>query len=113
MTEQGVFTQDKAGSTAVRGPMTLATVTGLYQRAAGRFNISPDEQVLDLAEVTRVDSSGLALLLEWQAQKNRTGGSLVMRNAPNDLLRLANLCDAQDLLHINGRKEDLADVSFQ
>ena len=90
-------------SASLQGAMTLDTVTALYQQAAGFFGDSTGDQDLDLAAVTRVDTSGLALLLEWQAQKNRAGGSLKIRNAPADLLRLASLVDAQDLLNIEGR----------
>ena len=110
MTERSVFHQDAGKLAGIRGAMTLDTVTGLYEEAAACFGGSAEDQVLDLDGVTRVDSSGLALLLEWQAQKKRIGGSLLIRNAPNDLMRLAKLCDAQDLLNINGRAKDTGDV---
>ena len=61
---------------------------------------------LDLDAVPKVDSSGLALLLEWQSIARRAGRSLHIRNAPADLLSLASLCEANDFLAIEGRNSD-------
>ncbi|MEJ8567121.1 STAS domain-containing protein [Elongatibacter sediminis] len=96
------FTLDAEDRAVVSGDLTLDTVAGLYRqssevlaRASGKL------RSLDLAGVGRVDSSGLALLLQWEAA---TGcESLEVRNAPDDLVSLARLCDAQDLLRLNGR----------
>jgi ABC-type transporter Mla MlaB component len=60
---------------------------------------------LDLAGVDAVDSSGLALLLEWQALRPREG-RLQIINAPKSLLSLAQLCEAVDLLELSGRTSE-------
>jgi len=86
--------------------MTLNTVSHLYQQAgieAGRGRLMVG---LDLKEVPSVDSSGLALLLEWQSESLKVGNSLQVRNAPPDLLSLVSLCEAGDLLAIKGRNQN-------
>jgi len=85
--------------------MTLNTVSHLYQQA-GIENVRGRRMVgLDLGEVPSVDSSGLALLLEWQSESLKAGNSLQVRNAPPDLLSLVSLCEAGDLLIIEGRNQ--------
>jgi ABC-type transporter Mla MlaB component len=44
------------------------------------------------------------LLLEWQSRAHARGGQLVLDNAPAGLLRLARLCEADDLLNLSGRR---------
>ncbi len=48
----------------VGGELTFQTVPGLYRESAGWF-AGEGELVIDLAAVTRADSAGLALLVEW------------------------------------------------
>ena len=105
MNELSQFSVDASGHARVSGPLTLDTVAAVYQQAneeAARGQIVSD---LDLGTVPRVDSSGLALLLEWQASAGRDGRKLHIRNAPPDLLSLVNLCDASGLLAIEGRNQ--------
>ena len=75
----------------------------MYQKfVQGGQNID----VLDLREISRVDSSGLALLLEWQAKALSGNRKLRILNAPASLLQLAQLCEAGDLLDMEGRNSD-------
>ena len=60
---------------------------------------------IDLSGVTKVDSAGLALLLEWQAQSNASNETLTMTGAPASLLRLAKLCGAMKLINLSGNTE--------
>lgn len=79
------------------GPLTFDTVGQHYRESIGRFS-SQDTSAVNLENVDRVDSAGLALLLEWQSAARQNGGELSIRNAPSDLLRLAALAEASDLL---------------
>lgn len=53
---------------------------------------------LDLAEVKGVDSSALAVLLEWLRQTRKQGGSLKILHAPEDLKALAALYSLDALI---------------
>ncbi|HMB58654.1 MAG TPA: STAS domain-containing protein [Xanthomonadales bacterium] len=92
------FSFDADGLAHISGPLTLDTVAEVFAEAgkamAGGLKLSE----VDLGEVQRVDSSGLALLLEWQSVAKREGSSVVFRNAPSDLHSLARLCETEDLL---------------
>jgi len=103
MIKAGKISIEPSGAARIDGALTLDTVAAVYQQAEqaasqGRYLTS-----LDLGGVTRVDSSGLALLLEWQSLAHRAGRCITIHAAPTDLLSLASLCEAADLLSINGR----------
>ena len=91
------------GLARVSGDLTFKTVKALLLESDKL--VGPGSQVsqLDLAEVANVDSSGLALLLEWQSSARKQGRELGIIHAPSDLERLARLCEAQDLLRLTSR----------
>lgn len=104
MNPRAEFRLDADGSAAIAGELTLDTVPHVFRSAQDALRRSGARlHTVDFAAVERVDSSGLALLLEWEAGRAQADGDLVIRNAPDDLLRLARLCEAQDLLHLDGR----------
>ena len=90
----------------VSGDLTLGTVAGLYEQS--RKILPGDIETVDLAGVSRIDSAGLALLLEWQAAAHRNSRPLAFRDAPEDLLRLAALSEATRLLGLSARAEQAA-----
>lgn len=105
MTERSTFSVDSKGQAAVSGSLTLDTVSAVFNQAGESTRSGLSISALDLAAVSHVDSSGLALILEWQAMAQQQGRSLTVSNAPADLLSLAKLCEANELLTIEGRQE--------
>jgi len=103
MNDSSTFSLDDTGFARVTGPLTLDTVNRVFQQAESAGGSGRHIAELDLSEVSHVDSSGLALLLEWQFMATRDNRPFQIRNAPADLLSLASLCEASDLLAINGR----------
>ena len=53
---------------------------------------------VDLAQVGRVDSAGLALLIEWAYAARATGGVVRYRNVPAGAVALAGISDVSELL---------------
>jgi|SRR5262245_20533091 len=53
---------------------------------------------VDLARVTRADSAGLALLLEWSVAAQAAGRALRYRNIPSAISSLAGISDVAELL---------------
>ena len=93
------------GTVRLRGPLSFESVPGLYREMERRLPATGPVSVIDLADVTAADSAGLALLLEWQSRQRQRGRELTMRGAPGNLLRLAGLCEAVELLKLSGREE--------
>ena len=58
----------------------------------------PDRLTIDFAGIASVDSSAVALLLEWRREALRLGKELVFVNLPQNLLALANLYGVEELI---------------
>jgi phospholipid transport system transporter-binding protein len=112
MTETGQIYVSPEGKARIEGVLTLDTVASVYAEANRAAGEGRRMITLDLCGVSRVDSSGLALLLEWQSVAKRDGRSISIHSAPADLQSLAGLCEAADLLSINGR-DNRAKDDFQ
>ena len=85
----------------VAGALTFETVPDLYRSSTSWFE-GTGELILDLAQVERTDSAGLALLIEW----------LRRAQAANRTLRFANIpAQVQTLIRINGLQDALLNHS--
>jgi len=58
----------------------------------------PEKLVIDFSGITEVDSSAVALLLEWRRRAHAHGKALVFVNLPANLLALAELYGVTDLI---------------
>ena len=106
MNDRCTLEDEKNGVVRLRGVLSFESGPGLYRDMERRLPAAGPVTIIDLAEVTSADSAGLALLLEWQSRQRRRGRELTMRNAPTNLLRLAGLCEAVELLNIAGRSSE-------
>lgn len=86
---------------ALSGELTFARA--LEALAAARAALAEGEGplVLDLGGVTRVDSSGLALLLELARQGKAAGREVQFKGAPEQLQRLADFFGLSELLALS------------
>lgn len=85
------------GRFALSGELGYGTVSALL--AAGSRAFAPHAAVeVDLASVTRCDSAGVALLLEWVRGAGARGARIAFRNLPAGLLAIASISDADELL---------------
>ncbi|HJU26817.1 MAG TPA: STAS domain-containing protein [Rhodanobacteraceae bacterium] len=82
---------------ALSGALTFANVAAAFD-VAGRALCEGVQTRLDLAEVTRADSAGLACVLALLAQASRAGRPLTVLHPPDGLRALAEVCDAGALL---------------
>lgn len=83
-------------SVEVSGPMTMADAAALL--AEGEAAIASDASNFDLAAVTDMDSSCLAVVFGWMRAAKAAGKSLRLVNPPQNLLSLAAVYDVADLL---------------
>jgi phospholipid transport system transporter-binding protein len=87
------------GSTLrLSGPVTLNTVAPLTARGRNLLAALPPAATLDLSRVTRVDSAGVAMLVEFWRLREREGGGLAFVSIPAELQPLLQLYDLEDLL---------------
>jgi phospholipid transport system transporter-binding protein len=87
----------------VSGPVTLATAAQVLEEGRrylteGRRRQDEGVRVVDLAEVTEMDSALLAVLLAWQREATGRERALEFANAPASLSTIARLYGVQGLL---------------
>ncbi len=80
----------------VSGPMTMAAAAALL--AEGEAAIASAATAFDLAAVTELDSSCLAVVFGWMRAATAAGKSLRLMNPPPNLLSLAAVYDVAELL---------------
>jgi len=85
------------GHWQVSGDLNFNSVTGLWRGMSEMFE-STAPLCLDLANVTRSDSAGLALLIEWLREARRKNKPLSFINIPLQMQAVANSCGVDILL---------------
>lgn len=87
---------DAGGTWKVEGDLNYATSARLYESArAAMAERLPDS--VDLAAVERVDSAGVALMLDWIRAARASQHSLTFHNVPSHMQRIADLCGVAHL----------------
>jgi len=88
---------------ALTGALSFDTLPGVLSESAtftARTDL-PDRLTIDFAGITGVDSSAVALLLEWRREAQRLGKKLEFVNLPPNLLALATLYGVAELIQPN------------
>ena len=85
------------GRYALSGDLVFENAARLLEAGDAAFGGKPEIEV-DLAAVGRVDSAGLALLLEWAVAARAAGGAVRYRNLPAGAAALAGISDVSELL---------------
>ena len=80
----------------VTGPITMAGAAALL--AEGEAVLASADPVFDLAGVTELDSSSLAVIFSWVRTARAKGKSVRLLNPPQNLLSLAEVYGVADLL---------------
>jgi phospholipid transport system transporter-binding protein len=96
MAETG-FTDQGDGHWLLSGELGFDTVPGLLASADRSIRGAGAVEV-DLTAVTRVDSAGLALLIEWTRASARAGRTIRFTNVPAQLLSIAQVSGLDDIL---------------
>lgn len=85
------------GGWNISGELVFATVPTLLAQGPKLFN-GQREVAIDFGGVTRADSAGLALMLEWLEECRDAGRSLQYRRVPQSLLDIARVSNVSELL---------------
>lgn len=85
------------GPWRLRGELSFATTPGLLAQSQGLFRDSGEYEI-DLAGVERMDSAGLALLVEWLRLARDREARLRYHNLPEQIADLARVCGVDELL---------------
>ena len=94
----GRLQSDGAGRFRLSGAATMHTVAALRAEGLQAFGASSGDITVDLGALTRVDSAGLALLIDWLAWARTTSRALRFTALPDSLRALARLSDVEPFL---------------
>lgn len=86
------------GVIAVRGALTFESVPDVLVGSAAWFEQASGPITVDLADVERADSAGVALLVEWQRLGRAKRREVRFINVPEQM---------QSLIRVNGLSEAL------
>lgn len=89
------------GDVGVSGELTFATVMKLHGKAMPLFQQQGEDLTVDLSAVSRADSAGLALLIEWMRWANQRGVTIAFRAIPDQLRAIATASDLDELLPLS------------
>ena len=87
------------GHFAISGELGFDTVNGLLQQSRDTLFADASARLeLELGGVTRVDSAGLALLIEWMRMARSGNQAIYFHNLPEQLLAIARAGEVDSLL---------------
>ena len=89
---------DDPDAWTVEGELTFASVPEVQEDTPLRFSSPP--RTLDLAGVERMDSAGIALIIEWARRARAAGADMRLVNVPAGMVSLAKTTGLDRLLNI-------------
>jgi len=97
------ISEASSGRVIVSGELTFATARDARQLGMLVLEGSrADPLVIDCAAVTRADSAGLAVLLDWLAWGRRKSRVISLVNLPASLVAIAKISEVDGLLAAAG-----------
>ena len=99
-----VLTETGNGRWLLEGDLSFSSVPAILKLSARGLTASREIQV-DLKGVTRADSAGLALLVEWLRESERAGKVITFSNVPKQLLAIAMLCGLDEILSFKSNRD--------
>jgi phospholipid transport system transporter-binding protein len=82
----------------VNGELTFAAVPDLLEQGAALLAMHSAPVRVDLGGVTRADSAGLALLIEWLRLARARRADIEFRNVPPQMLAIARVSGLDSVL---------------
>lgn len=96
MPDDYLIKRENGGRYLVAGAMTLPLARKLLDEGHRVFD--RNDAVIDLHRVEQVDSTGLAVMLEWMRGAQRNNHKLRFVNIPDNLKSLADVYGVSELL---------------
>ena len=101
----GVTHLDGRVTYGLKGEIDMSGAEALRKHATDAAALTPGDLVLDLAEVTFIDSSGVRVLVQLHEQARAEGRSLLLRGVQDEVRRLLDLVGVTELLTIEDSRE--------
>jgi anti-anti-sigma factor len=93
----------------VRGEVTFSNVAALHHKLEAAFGEGTHSLVIDLSEVTFIDSSGLSALLAASSRARERGGAVALVLAQGEPPSIFRFRGVDRLLSLHASREDAVD----
>lgn len=91
-------TTDRDGETLrIRGDLDFDSVAELWNATESLFAAAPPSRI-DLSGISRANSAGVALLVEWLGRARRQGQELIFVNVPAQMRAIITIADLDTVL---------------
>ncbi|MDG4605006.1 MAG: STAS domain-containing protein [Candidatus Contendobacter sp.] len=91
-------TTDRDGETLrIRGELDFDSVAELWNATESLFAAAPPSRI-DLSGISRANSAGVALLVEWLGRTRRQGQELIFVNVPAQMRAIITIADLDTVL---------------
>ena len=87
---------------SVSGELNMQTVPAISRTANSQLLGLQGKVSIDLSAVSRADSAGLALLIDWLRIAKQNQYSIAFRNLPKQLQQIAAVSELEDILPTEG-----------
>jgi len=98
--KQAVVKHSGSGRIQLCGILSFQTVPNLLLQSKGLFEEHGVVQV-DLSEVARSDSAGVALLVEWMNEAHRHSREIEFLNIPPQMLNIVRVSSLDEVLPLH------------
>ena len=88
------------GRLRLQGELSFRTVPQVLAQGETLFEQVPSSVAIDLQGVSRSDSAGVALLVEWTRAAHRRHKNIVFRNVPPQMRSIVEVCGLEDILSL-------------
>lgn len=85
------------GRFELSGELSFETADEILQSSQNIF-AEYESIELDMSQVGKADSAGLALMLEWKAQASQRSGEIIYSGVPDALVAIAKTCEVGELI---------------
>tara|TARA_B100000686_G_scaffold300055_1_gene334313 strand:+ start:6342 stop:6629 length:288 start_codon:yes stop_codon:yes gene_type:complete len=80
----------------VQGPITIVNVVEILEQGISLFD--RNDLIIDLVQVTDIDSSAVSMLLEWKRRAQKNNQRVYFSNIPENLKNLSQLYGVVELV---------------
>jgi anti-sigma B factor antagonist len=94
----------------LRGELDLAGESELRDRLRAACEENDGRVVLDLSELSFIDSTGLSILVEYHARTRAAGGRLILLAPRSAVVRILDITGLDERLTICDRLDDAAET---
>src|SRR5690242_10575394 len=95
----------------VSGAVTIDNVVTVAER--GIVLLDREDLIIDLGQITNVDSSAVSVLLQWEREARRRNRQIRFENVPQKLQSLIRLYGVSELIHWNAESSPDSAVSSE